>query len=83
MGVKGAFVDWVMLWKKALPATKASYGPMQSNEGGGGIWQAAQRSRGCILNSAFYWSTPWRASASASHLLPSAQQTEFIASAAH
>lgn len=32
-GMKGTFVGWMMLGRKALLATKASYGPGLSNEG--------------------------------------------------
>lgn len=69
-GMKGTFVGWVLLGKKALLATKASYGPVQSNEGEGGVWQAAQGSQGhrSVLPSLRI--TPWRGSATANQPPP-------------
>ena len=50
-GVKGTFVGWLMLRRRAQLATKTSYGPVQSNEGQGGGWHATQRSQGHMLSS--------------------------------
>lgn len=84
-GMKGTFVDWMMLGRKALLDTKASYGTVQSNEGEWGSWQAVQRSCGHILSSATNHPPPpnslGRLSLSKAPAVPSS--AEFFASAAH
>lgn len=67
-GLKGTFVGWVMLGRKALLPTKAYYGPAQSNEGEGGR-QHKGPAGGHTLSSAFLRETPRRGSALVKFLL--------------